>query len=99
MIYKSLQINDNSACHSQRHSDQIYFVFHRSAFITFSEDACNKVCSVFRPSQNLASFVIYDICRSSRIKVQLHLRLLSGHVPNAQPYGRLVTFSLRGLAL
>jgi len=36
--------------------------------------------------KTLAGFVIYDICRSSRIKVQLHLRLLSGRVPNAQPY-------------
>lgn len=52
-------------------------------FMTFSEDARNEVCSVFGPSQNLASFVIYDIRESSHIKVQLHLRLLSGRAPNA----------------
>lgn len=67
-------------------------------FMTFLEYVGNKVCSVFGPSQNLASFVIYDIRGSSHIKVQLHLRLLSGRVPNATTL-RLVTFSLRGLAL
>lgn len=77
---------------SRHPGNQIPYIFHHAMFMSFSEDARNKVCSVFRPSQNLAGFVIYDIRGSSHIKVQLHLRLLSGRALNAQPYGWLSHF-------